>query len=320
MSNPGSNSSNDKPKTVDNVTVEDAEDLDDLLDDVLDEFQTKANVSSSKAAEKQPANHDSTSTTTTKKDEKSMLDDALLDDDITSEGMEELIRQMGGDTDGDLQASMEQFFQHMQTGSTANDETKTSSTSTKNSGTTSATNTNRNEKPQNFQDTITETMNRLRNSSDQAKTESKTASEDDGQDALMAEMLRQMEQLTDSGEFDGLIDGMMGQLMTRDVLYEPMKELAEKYPAYLAEHKEKIPADTYTQYEQQYTYVNKFSTFNDDLAAAAAEVDSTISELMQKMQDCGQPPKELLEQLAPGMDFNEDGIPNPPDMEQCSIM
>lgn len=47
-------------------------------------------------------------------------------------------------------------------------------------------------------------------------------------DDMMAEMMKQMEGLVESGEFNTALEGMMEQLMTKEVLYEPMKDLAER--------------------------------------------------------------------------------------------
>jgi peroxin-19 len=44
----------------------------------------------------------------------------------------------------------------------------------------------------------------------------------------MQEMMRQMESLTDNGDFQNMLEGMMNQLMSKDLLYEPMKDLANK--------------------------------------------------------------------------------------------
>ncbi|KAI9595529.1 Pex19 protein family-domain-containing protein [Syncephalis fuscata] len=334
MSNPAESS--DKQKTVDGVTVEDVDDLDDLLDDVLDKFQTPNSAPSATAAGKQQVKDTGKTAAPFSSDNVSHEDetDGLMDDDLfakeLAEGMEELMRQM--DNGGDFQKDIEQLLQTMKLDPTAEGLNSTTSsksqqgTAKEDSKATTTTGGN-DGKPQNFQDTITETMNRLKNSSNQAKTESKTAAEDETPDALMAEMMRQMEQLTDSSDFDGIIDGMMNQLMTRDVLYEPMKELAEKYPAYLAENKDKLPDETFKQYEQQHLYVKqivaRFEVVGPSKASNGDEmapIDTEISKLMQKMQECGQPPKELLEQMAPGMGFDEEGVPNPPDMEQCTIM
>jgi peroxin-19 len=56
----------------------------------------------------------------------------------------------------------------------------------------------------------------------------KTDLSEESEDAFMQEMMRQMESLTDNGDFQNMLEGMMNQLMSKDLLYEPMKDLAEK--------------------------------------------------------------------------------------------
>lgn len=38
------------------------------------------------------------------------------------------------------------------------------------------------------------------------------------------------------------------------------------------------------------------------------------------MQDLGQPPASMLEEMAPGMNMGPDGIPDMKDLENCNIM
>ncbi|KAJ1907212.1 Peroxisome chaperone and import receptor, partial [Tieghemiomyces parasiticus] len=45
-----------------------------------------------------------------------------------------------------------------------------------------------------------------------------------------------------------------------------------------------------------------------------------LLDLMRNMQDCGQPPKELLKEIAPDMEHGSDGMPKLPGMDNCSIM
>ena len=46
-----------------------------------------------------------------------------------------------------------------------------------------------------------------------------------------------------------------------------------------------------------------------------------IMDLMTKMQDLGQPPQSLLNEMAPGMNFGSaDSMPDLKDLENCSIM
>lgn len=38
------------------------------------------------------------------------------------------------------------------------------------------------------------------------------------------------------------------------------------------------------------------------------------------MQELGPPPKEIMSELAPGMDLDADGLPGAPGMDQCCVM
>lgn len=44
----------------------------------------------------------------------------------------------------------------------------------------------------------------------------------------MAELMKQMEGLTEGGDFENVLEGMMSQLMSKEMLYEPMKDLVNK--------------------------------------------------------------------------------------------
>lgn len=99
---------------------------------------------------------------------------------------------------------------------------------------------------QSFQETIAQTMNKLKDSSKQVDVskkkrghyrhaatkmegyQSSIAEEGQMDDAFMAEMMRQMESLAENGEFENVLEGMMQQLMSKELLYEPMKDMAER--------------------------------------------------------------------------------------------
>ena len=44
----------------------------------------------------------------------------------------------------------------------------------------------------------------------------------------MAEMMKQMEGMAEGGDFQNVLEGMMEQLMSKDILYEPMVDLQQK--------------------------------------------------------------------------------------------
>jgi peroxin-19 len=39
-----------------------------------------------------------------------------------------------------------------------------------------------------------------------------------------------------------------------------------------------------------------------------------LMELMQDLQECGQPPQEIIQELAPGLEVTPDGLPMMPNM------
>ena len=106
------------------------------------------------------------------------------------------------------------------------------------------------------------------------------------------------------------------QIFSKEVLAEPMKQLAQMYPPYIAEHSDELSETDKSNYKKQYTIVKKlvkqFDLPGDDF--------DKVAELMQEMNECGQPPKEIMEKLSPdaagamaGMDPSQLG-------DQCSIM
>lgn len=58
-------------------------------------------------------------------------------------------------------------------------------------------------------------------------------------------------------EIAGVLEKMMGQLMSKDILYEPLKELHDKFPDYLANAPDPISAEDRKRYEAQQVCVEK---------------------------------------------------------------
>lgn len=104
-----------------------------------------------------------------------------------------------------------------------------------------------------FQETIRRTMERMQTSGEQATA----AAAAEGSDDFMAELLRQMQagggDLGEGGEeeFSKMLLGMMEQLTNKDILYEPMKELNDKFPEWMRENRDKIAEEDRKRYEVQ---------------------------------------------------------------------
>jgi peroxin-19 len=168
------------------------------------------------------------------------------------------------------------------------------------------------EKPSTFEDTIRKTMERMENSSNKATTASQEESEED----MLANMLKALEAGGEGSEGDlsKMFLGMMEQLTGKDLLYEPMLELHQKFPAYLAENKTKLKREDLARYEKQQSIVKeivgKFEEkgYSDD----DPKCREFIWDKMQKMQEQGAPPEDLVQNPIPGMA----GGDGPPD-ENC---
>lgn len=84
-----------------------------------------------------------------------------------------------------------------------------------------------------FSETLSRTMERIQESESAADKARDEASQSET-DAFLAEMLRQLDTAGGGDGIGGeagmanLLEGMMEQLMSKDVLYEPMKDLKEK--------------------------------------------------------------------------------------------
>jgi peroxin-19 len=141
-----------------------------------------------------------------------------------------------------------------------------------------------------FDETIRRTMESLR--SPQATS---TAPEAD-----INSLLQQLGSDPEDGDLSGLLDGMMAQLMTREVLEEPMVELSSNYPGYLANPPKGIAKDDLEKYKKQYGLVKQIvATFRKD--GYSDENDGKeVARLVGEMQDLGGPPKEVMGDLPEG--------------------
>lgn len=112
-----------------------------------------------------------------------------------------------------------------------------------------------------FQETIRKTMERMQNSGETASAAAASSSEED----MLAKMLKEMESGNFPGmdgtgneeDFNKMLLGMMEQLTNKDILYEPMKELHDKYPAWLESNQKDIKKDDLIRYKEQQSLVGE---------------------------------------------------------------
>lgn len=174
----------------------------------------------------------------------------------------------------------------------------------------------------------TDTLEQLAQQTRQTLEGLETDMDDDAMgEKLVEDLVKQFEELGGSQDMHSMMDVVMRQLLSKEVLHEPMKEIGARYPDWLESNKSKLSNKDYSRYSRQYELIKQlcivYETNADDF--------QRIVDIMQRMQDCGQPPSDIVQELNPGLDLGADGLPilselfqdgNPGTLQNqnCSIM
>jgi peroxin-19 len=110
-----------------------------------------------------------------------------------------------------------------------------------------------------FQESMRRTLNRLQESNDQADAAVGADSDLFNKLGLDEDMLKKLMAGADDLGFDmgsedgmeGLLKSLLGEMTDKEVLYEPMKELGDKYPGWLEANKPKLSEEEFKRYEAQ---------------------------------------------------------------------
>ncbi|EFC36519.1 predicted protein [Naegleria gruberi] len=148
------------------------------------------------------------------------------------------------------------------------------------------------EKSSNFQNALHNTLNLLNQnveSMNDTTNTSNTGSSSGGDNSGEEEPV-------DEGAFSNLLQSMMEVLMSPDILRQPMEELREKYPIWLDQNRGKVADEEYQRIQKQYDLCCKICNVYETSKYPDA-IDELI-ELMKAMQEQGQPPEEIVSQLS----------------------
>ena len=109
-----------------------------------------------------------------------------------------------------------------------------------------------------FQETIKKTMERMQASGESATAAASSENSDD----FLAEMMKAMQAGGGGGEgseedFSKMILGMMEQLTNKEILYEPMKELDNKFPAWMEKNQATTKEEDLKRYKEQQGYARE---------------------------------------------------------------
>ncbi|ESW97863.1 hypothetical protein KL918_003247 [Ogataea parapolymorpha] len=249
-----------KPET--HYSDDDLDDLDDLLDDFDDEILSKPPGATLKQDQE----------LTTAPDEEPNLDDKEL--------FGKLLKEIGAQ-DPDLSKNLGSFLDDI---------------GKQNSGSSSPQPATKN----NFQDVISETINRLKESGEQVD---KSIKEEDGNDELITSLLKSLDLNLDLKGLDGqnggvedvgnLLVEMLEKLSSKNVLYEPLNDLYQKFPAWL-ENPENQQDENYSKYQQQYAVIKEIISTFDLPDHEDKKNKDIINTKLEELQELGMPPKELL--------------------------
>ncbi|RWW41470.1 hypothetical protein BHE74_00053044 [Ensete ventricosum] len=108
-------------------------------------------------------------------------------------------------------------------------------------------------------------------------------------DRMVDELVKQFEELAGSQ-----------QLLSKEILHEPMREIGERYPKWLEEHKDDLNQEEYDRYYCQSELILKLN----DVYENDPENFSKVTDLMQTIQECGDPPGDIVQELAPDLDLS----------------
>ncbi|XP_071842795.1 peroxisomal biogenesis factor 19-like [Apostichopus japonicus] len=126
-----------------------------------------------------------------------------------------------------------------------------------------------------------------------------------------------------------MVQNMMENLLSKDVLYPSLKEVTDKYPQWLEENKGKLSESDYERYcKQQGTMYRVCQQYEEESDSDPPQVKKDrimkIMNLIQEMESYGEPPKEIVGDMpSTGLQFDERGLPKIPGMpsgDQCNIM
>lgn len=87
-------------------------------------------------------------------------------------------------------------------------------------------------------------------------------------ETMINDMMAQFEALGEKEDYNEAIDGVMRQLLSRELMYDPIKQVCDKFPEWLALNRPNLSESEYNNYGHQY------QTFQRLLAVYDAEPDN----------------------------------------------
>lgn len=94
---------------------------------------------------------------------------------------------------------------------------------------------------------------------------------------------------------ESVVDDVVKHLLCKELMYPPLKQITEQYPSWLESHRGRMEAGVFGKYEEQHRlFIQIVEVYEKD-----GDNFNRLLDLMTKVQEYGQPPKEIVEQLLP---------------------
>jgi peroxin-19 len=108
---------------------------------------------------------------------------------------------------------------------------------------------------------------------------------------------------SDSAGLPAGIDGMMKQLVSKEIMYEPLQQICQRFPSWIAENTSRLSSAQVEAYRAQHAAFRRvIEVYDSDPGNFPRLLD-----LLGELQEHGQPPLEIVHELAPGLDLGFGG-------------
>ncbi|ODV83895.1 hypothetical protein CANARDRAFT_29622 [[Candida] arabinofermentans NRRL YB-2248] len=295
---------------------DDFDDLDDVLDDFEDDILSKPPGAT--LLQQSTSTSNNSPILPNQKDNDNDLEgegDAEGDGELQEDELFNTLLKEISQRDPELSQNLSSFLKDLSNEdeeepvtATTTEQHRPTTTTTRSRSSTTNTTTNPQE---NFQSVISETMSRLKNSGEQID---KSLQEEDKDDQLLTTLLKSLDLNLDMGgenanntsenlngsmdDIGKLLVDMLDKLSSKNVLYEPLNDLYLKYPNWLNDPQNKIneTPENYKNYENQYMLIKEIILkFNDSKFNENSNTDKEyINSKLEKLQELGMPPKDLV--------------------------
>ena len=225
-------------------------------------------------------------------------------------------------------AALEKLLSELQSSETPDASTKTNGENTTEQNKNKS--KDKNTKVNSSQSDLDEKVEKIINDMSKIGTGANVPHMDEMGGEIMESMMKEFENMGNKEDSEEIVEGMMKQLISKEIMYEPIKQVTDKFPHWLAEKKKSLSDKEYNRYEliePQYVviifvlilnatnyifrYGNQYQYFQRivDVYENDPENFPRLMELLQDVQEYGQPPADIIKELAPDLDLDEDGMP-----------